>query len=208
MKLYHIGFTPSSRKVRMFLHEKGLNVPQEDVADGFALSDWFKAHYPHAMVPMLELDDGTQIGETMAICRYFETLHPDPCLMGAGAKERAIIEMWQRRAELEGGAAVEDIFRNSHPLMVDRGLQGTSEPVPQIPALVDRGMGRLRRFFEKFDGQLSENRFLTGDSFSVADITMLCAIDFARWCQVDIPAGCPHIHRWYAEVSSRSSAAA
>lgn len=208
MKLYHVAFTPSSRKVRIFLYEKGVNVPQEDVVDGFALSEWYRTHYPHAMVPMLELDDGTQIGETMAICRYFETLYPDPCLMGEGARERAIIEMWQRRAELEGGAAVEDIFRNSHPLMVDRGLQGTSEPVPQIPALVDRGMGRLRRFFEKFDGQLAKNRFLAGDSFSVADITMLCAIDFARWCQVDIPAGCTHVQRWYAEVSSRPSAAA
>ena len=208
MKLYHVDFTPSSRKVRMFLHEKRLELPMEDVGDGFQWTDWYKAHYPHMLVPMLELDDGTQIGEAMAICRYFETLHPDPPLMGESAKERAVIEMWERRAHWEGGAAVEDIFRNSHPLMVNRGLAGTSEPVPQIPALVERGIGRLRRFFDKFDKQLAENRFVAGERFSVADITTLCTIDYGRWCQLDVPAECEHVHRWYAEVSSRSSAAA
>jgi glutathione S-transferase len=208
MKLYHVDFTPSSRKVRMFLHEKGLELPMEDVADGFEWTDWYKAHYPHMLVPMLELDDGTQIGEAMAICRYFETLHPEPPLMGENAKERAVIEMWERRSHWEGGGAVEDIFRNSHPLMVDRGLPGTSERVPQIPALVERGIGRLRRFFDKFEAQLAHNRFVAGDRFSVADISTLCTIDYGRWCQLDVPAGCQHVRRWYAEVSSRSSATA
>jgi glutathione S-transferase len=208
MKLYHVDFTPSSRKVRMFLHEKGLQLPMEDVSDGFEWMDWYKAHYPHRLVPMLELDDGTQIGEAMAICRYFETLHPEPPLLGETAKQQALIEMWERRAHLEGGAAVEDIFRNSHPLMVNRGLPGTAEPVPQIPALVERGIGRLRRFFDKFDRQLAENRFVAGDRFSAADITTLCTIDYGRWCQLDVPAHCQHIQRWYADVSSRPSATA
>jgi len=192
----------------MFLHEKGLELPMEDVADGFQWTDWYKAHYPHMLVPMLELDDGTQIGEAMAICRYFETLHPEPPLMGGNAKERAVIEMWERRSHWEGAGAVEDIFRNSHPLMVDRGLPGTSEPVPQIPALVERGIGRLRRFFNKFDTQLADNRFVAGNHFSVADISTLCTIDYGRWCQLDVPADCKHVRRWYAEVSSRSSATA
>jgi len=192
----------------MFLHEKGLELPMEDVADGFQWTDWYKAHYPHMLVPMLELDDGTQIGEAMAICRYFETLHPEPPLMGGNAKERAVIEMWERRSHWEGTGAVEDIFRNSHPLMVDRGLPGTSEPVPQIPALVERGIGRLRRFFNKFDTQLADNRFVAGNHFSVADISTLCTIDYGRWCQLDVPADCKHVRRWYAEVSSRSSATA
>ena len=208
MKLYHVDFTPSSRKVRIFLSEKGLQIPMEDVADGFQWTAWYKAHYPHMLVPMLELDDGTQIGEAMAICRYFETLHPQPNLMGSDAKERAVIEMWERRSQWEGGGAVEDIFRNSHPLMVDRGLPGTCEPVPQIPALVERGIGRLRRFFDKFETQLADNRFVAGDRFSVADISTLCTIDYARWCQLDIPAHCGNIHRWYSEVSARSSATA
>lgn len=208
MKLYHISYTPSSRKVRMFLHEKGIDVPMEDVADGFRLSDGFVRQYPHAMVPMLQLDDGTQLGEALAICRYFEMLHPLTPLMGSDAQQCAVIDMWERRASSEGMAAVEDIFRNSHPLMVDRGLAGTDEPVPQIPALVERGRDRLRRFFVKFDRQLVDHRFVAGHTFSVADITTLCAIDFGRWCQLEIPTDCRHLHRWYAEVSARPSAGA
>ncbi len=208
MKLFHIGYTPSSRKVRVFLHEKGIEVPMEDVADGFRLSDAFVRMYPHAMVPMLQLDDGTQLGEAQAICRYFEELHPETPLMGSDAQQCAVIDMWERRACYEGTAAVEDIFRNSHPLMVDRGLAGTDEPVPQIPALVERGRHRLRRFFTKFDRQLADHHFVAGDTFSVADITTLCTIDFGRWCQLEIPAECTHLHRWYAEVSVRPSASA
>jgi glutathione S-transferase len=180
----------------------------EDVADGFRLSDIFVQLYPHAMVPMLQLDDGTQIGEALAICRYFEVLHPARPLMGADAQHCAMIDMWERRACQEGTGAVEDIFRNSHPLMVDRGLAGTVEPVPQIPALVERGRHRLRRFFAKFDRQLADHRFVAGESFSVADITTLSAIDFGRWCQLEIPADCTHLLRWYAEVSVRPSASA
>ena len=107
----------------------------------------------------------------------------------------------------EGGGAVEEIFRNSHPLMVDR-LPGTSEPVPQIPALVERGLGRLRRFFDRFDRQLASDAFVAGDRFSVADISTLCVIDYARWCQLDIPAHCENVRRWYAKISARASAAA
>jgi glutathione S-transferase len=180
----------------------------EDVADGFQLAAWYKTFYPHALVPMLELDDGTQIGETMAICLYLETLHPMPSLMGEGAKERALIEMWERRSELEGSAAVDNVFRNSHPLMVDRGLAGTSEPVPQIPALVERGMAQLRRFYDKLEKQLSENHFVAGERFSIADVSTLCAIDFGRWCQLDIPTHCKDVLRWYSEISSRPSVSA
>jgi glutathione S-transferase len=208
MKLYQVSFTPSSRKVRVFLREKGLDIPSEDVADGFQLAAWYKTLYPHALVPMLELDDGTQIGETMAICRYVETLHPMPSLMGESAKECALIEMWERRSELEGNAAVDNVFRNSHPLMMDRGLPGTAEPVPQIPALVERGMAQLRRFYEKLERQLGENHFVAGERFSIADISTLCSIDFGRWCQLDIPTHCKHVLRWYSEVSSRPSASA
>lgn len=208
MKLFQIGYTPSSRKVRVFLHEKSIEVPMEDVADGFQLSEAFVRMYPHAMVPMLQLDDGTQLGEALAICRYFEVLHPATPLMGSDAQACAVIDMWERRACNEGTAAVEDIFRNSHPLMVDRGLAGTNEPVPQIPALVERGRDRLRRFFTKFDRQLADHRFVAGDTFSIADITTLCTIDFGRWCQLEIPPECTHLHRWYAEVSVRPSASA
>jgi len=208
MKLYHAGGTPSSRKVRMFLREKKMEVPMEDVTEGFALAGWYKKRYPHALVPMLELDDRTQLGEAVAICRYFEECQSDPPLMGVGAREKAIVEMWERRAYLEGAGAIEEIFRNSHPLMVDRGLPGTGDPVPQIPALIERGKERLHRFYQKFDLQLADNRYVAGERFSMADVTTLCAVDFGRALQLEIPDACGNVKRWYAEISARPSAAA
>ncbi|MBX9962874.1 MAG: glutathione S-transferase N-terminal domain-containing protein [Burkholderiales bacterium] len=208
MKLYQFAATPSCRKVRMFLEEKGIVVPTIDANDGMALADWYCELYPHRMTPMLELDDGTQLGESVAICRYFETLHPDPPLMGTDAKDRALVEMWERRAYLEGAAAIEEIFRNSHPICVGRGLQGTAERVDQIPVLVDRGRARLRRFYDKLERQLDGNRHVVGERFSIADITTLVSIDFGRWCQLDIPAACINVQRWYSDVAARPSAAA
>lgn len=139
MKLYDAPGTPSCRKVRIFLRGKGIEIPTVDVNDNFRLADWYKERYPHAIVPMLELDDGTQVGESIAICRYFDDLYPQPNLMGKEARDKAVIGMWERRAYLEGSGVFEEIFRDSHPLMVERGLAGTDEPVPQIPALVERG---------------------------------------------------------------------
>jgi glutathione S-transferase len=157
---------------------------------------------------MLELDDGTCIGEAMAICRYFEELHPDPPLMGTDPSDKAIVAMWQSRAELEGLHAVAEVFRNSHPLFAGRALPGFAQRIEQIPALVERGKVRVAGFFEKFDNQLSENEFVAGSRFTVADITALCATDFGRKvCKLDIPEGCANFRRWHREVSVRSSAA-
>lgn len=208
MKLYQFAATPSCRKVRMFLHEKALTVPMIDANEGMALADWYSELYPHRMTPMLELDDGTQLGESIAICRYLETLHPDPPLMGTDAKDRALVEMWERRAYLEGAAAIEEIFRNSHPMCVGHGLPGTAEQIDQIPALVDRGRARLQRFYDKIERQLSSSRYMAGERFSIADITTLVSIDFSRWSQLDIPAACVNVRRWYSDVASRPSAAA
>jgi glutathione S-transferase len=205
MKLYQFPDAPSPRRARIFLAEKGMTVQLVDATEGMKLAGWYVEKYPHALTPMLELDDGTQIGETMAICRYLEMLHPDPPLMGRSPLECAIIEMWERRAYNEGLGAVEEIFRNSHPIMSERGYGGTTEAVPQIPALVERGQGRLRRFFDKFEQQLTANRYVAGERFSVADITTLCTIDFAKWCQLEIPQRCRSIKRWYGEVSARPS---
>ena len=205
MKVFHAPITPSSRRVRIFLMEKGIDVPMVDVDDNFKLAGWYKERYPHAVVPMLELDDGTQIGEAVAICRYFEALHPRPNLMGDDAREKAIIEMWERRAYLEGSGAIEEIFRNAHPLMANRGLQGTDDPVPQIPALIERGRDRLRRFCEKFDLQLSQYTYVAGKRFSIADISAYCAVDFGRAVDIGIPPQYKNLHRWYADISARPS---
>jgi len=209
MQLYVWGKAPNPRRVRMYLAEKGLAVPMQDAGDGPQLSASYKAKYPFAMVPMLELDDGTQIGEAMAICRYFETLHPTPALMGTDAREKAVIEMWERRAYDEGLVGAAEVFRNTHPAFKDRSVPGHADPVPQVQALQARGRQRLRRFFEMLDGQVSNNEFIAGDRISVADITALCAIDFAKIrAETSIPEDHGNLRRWYEVVSSRPSAAA
>src|SRR5579872_3017018 len=196
MLLHDWGAAPNARRVRMYLAEKNLSVPTEDAGEGFQLSAQYKAKYPVALVPMLELDDGTQIGEAMAICRYFEALHPDPPLMGIDAKDAAVIEMWERRAYEDGLIGSAELFRNNHPRFVDRGLPGYADPVPQVQALVMRGRQRLRRFFQMFDQQLSSNRFVAGNRISVADITALCSIDFAKMLDVAIPCDYTDLIRW------------
>lgn len=206
MKLYDWDFAPNSRRVRMFLLEKGIQVPKEEcITPEIALKNPFLSKYAHAMVPMLELDDGTQLGEGLAIWTYFETLHPSPPLMGTTALEKAQISAWERRAYDEGMVGHAEIFRNSHPNFVDRGLPGHIEPVPQIPALVERGKLRVARFHKKFNEQLSRNRFVAGDKFSVADITTVAVADFGHALGMQIPEDCPHVKRWYDEMQMRDS---
>jgi glutathione S-transferase len=210
MKLYNWQFAPNCRRVRMFVLEKGLDLPSisEVIGDHLRLKPNYINKWPHAMVPMLELDDGTQIGEAMAICRYLEDEHPNPPLMGRNGREKGTIEMWERRAYDDGMIGCAEIFRNSHPEFVDRGLPGALDPVPQIPALIERGKGRVKRFYDKFNARLQDSRFLAGDQFSVADITTLCVVDFAKAVDYDIPESCPGVARWYAEVSARPTASA
>ena len=208
MLLHVWGPAPNPRRVRMYLAEKNLSVPTEDAGDGFRLSVKYKAKYPAAVVPMLELDDGTQIGEAMAICRYFETLHPSPPLMGMDAKEAAAIEMWEHRAYDEGLIGAAEVFRNGHPQFVDRGLAGYVDPVAQVPALVVRGRQRLLQFFRMFDHQLANSRFVAGNRISVADITALCSIDFAKTLDVTIPGEYSHLSRWHEIMRARPSAKA
>jgi glutathione S-transferase len=209
MQLYVWGKAPNPRRVRMYLAEKGLAVPMQDAGDGAQLSASYKAKYPFAMVPMLELDDGTQIGEAMAICRYFETLHPTPALMGTDAKEKALIEMWERRAYDEGLIGAAEVFRNTHPAFKDRSIPGHADPVPQVQALQSRGRQRLALFFEVLDRQLNDNEFVAGNHISVADITALCAVDFAKIrAETSVPEDYKNLRRWYEAVSVRPSAAA
>ena len=211
MKLYDWKMAPNTRRVRMFLAEKGIELEIEEVgqAEFPALEDDFLAKSPSRLAPVLELDDGTCIAESIAICRYLESLHPDPPLMGADPKSAAVIEMWERRAEAEGMQAVAELFRNSHPAFVDRGLPGWGEPIAQVEALVERGRARTDHFFKIFDDRLAESEYVGGDTFSVADITTLCSADFsAGAAQVPIPDDAVHMQRWHKAVSARPSASA
>ena len=212
MKIYDWHIAPNPRRLHIFLAEKDIKVPLEEVGEGMVLKQSYRDKYPQAMVPLLELDDGTVIGEVMGICRYFEANKPNPPLFGTDPVSMGQITCWENRANEEGMLAFGEYFRNTHPDFADRGLPGSAELIPQVPALVDRAKARARRFYKKIDDQLSRNQYLAGDTYSVADITALCAVDFGGWSEMghdsELAADCPNVQRWYGEVSSRPSAAA
>ncbi|MBV9747226.1 MAG: glutathione S-transferase [Acetobacteraceae bacterium] len=209
MKIYDWHIAPNPRRLHIYLAEKGIKVELVEVGqEDLTLAPWYKQRYPHAMVPMLELDDGTHIGEAMAIARYFEETQPDPPLMGSNPKEKAIVAMWEKRANEEGMLPASELFRNTHKAFADRGLPGSAEPIPQLPALQERGRARLGRFFKKFDEQLGKEEFVAGPQWTVADATTLCAVDFAKWSDLGIPDECRNLERWYHTVSERPSAKA
>ncbi|MDE0059991.1 MAG: glutathione S-transferase [Defluviicoccus sp.] len=207
MKLYVWSIAPNPRRVRIYLIEKGIEVPQEEVGvPGKPILDpAFLERAPHRRVPLLELDDGTLISEAMAICRYFEALNPDPPLMGADALEKARVEMWERMSEFEGLLAVAESFRNAKRSFAGRALPGIPGEMAQIPELVERGRQRAALYFDKLDGRLADARYLAGERFTVADITAYCTVDFARFIEMEVSDERPNLARWHAEVAARES---
>jgi glutathione S-transferase len=209
MKLYDFAPAPNPRRVRIFLAEKGIEVPTEqvDLRARAQHEPAFVARNPSATVPVLELDDGTCISESVAICRYFEALQPEPPLMGEGAREQALVEMWQRRMEIDGMMAAGEAFRNATPGFKDRALAGTA-PVAQIAELAERGRERTQRFFRFLDEVLSDRDYIAGDHFTIADITALVAVDFAGWSKLTPGPELKNLAAWHARVSARPSAKA
>lgn len=211
MKLYDTTGAPNPRRVRIFMAEKGVECEKVElnIVKGENLSDEFLAVNPRGMMPTMVLDDGTVIDETVAICRYIEEAHPEPALMGTDATHKAQVEMRQRHMEWDGLIPAMESFRNSFPGFSSRGLGGNVGEVAAIPEMVERGQASLIRFYESLDAYLADNEFVAGDSFSIADITALCTIDFAAGAaRVPIPESCTHVLRWHEAVSSRDSAKA
>lgn len=209
MKLYDMRVAPNPRRVRIFLAEKGLEVPRVEIniRAGENLEPAFLAINPRGVLPTLQLEDGTVIDETTAICRYFEELHPDPPLLGRTALEQAMVECWTRRIEFDAGQPVIDAFRNSYPPYAERAIPGRTG-TPAIPALVTRGQARLADFYPAIDQRLAATEYVAGAEFSLADITLLCIVDFAAAVKLPRPEGCEHFARWHAQVSARPSARA
>jgi glutathione S-transferase len=209
MKFYDCSTAPSPRRVRIFLAEKGISVPtvQVDLRNNEQLTPAFRAINPDATVPVLELDDGTRIADAIGICVYFEAAHPQPPLMGESAEEKAVITSWQRSAERNGFYAVMEALRNATPGLKGRALPGPDD-YAQIPELAERGRARVARFFALMEARLAQCEFVAGARYSIADITTLVSVDFARWVKLSVPEECTNLRRWHAQVSARPSAKA
>lgn len=203
MKLYDGGWAPNPRRVRVFLAEKGIDVPLVPIDMGAMghKSDEVTSRNPLQRLPILELDDGTILTESVAICRYFEEVQPDPPLFGTGAVGRAVVEMWQRRVELHFLGSVAAAFRHIHPAM-------KTWEVPQIAEWGEANKPKAVEFMRLLDKELAGRAFIAGDIYSIADITGMIAVDFMKPARIAIPEELGNLARWYNEVSSRPSAKA
>jgi glutathione S-transferase len=194
--------TPNGRRVRVFLAEKGIEVPAVniDLRAGENLGPEYRAKNPFGRVPTLELDDGTCIAESVAICRYFDALKPEPRLFGTDAREMAVIEMWNRRAELNVLMPGAQAFRNLTGFFKDR--ERVSAEWGEISEVATADAVKL------FDAHLASHAFLAGDTFSIADITFGVALDFFQALKLKLPFELPHLSRYRADLASRPSWAA
>jgi glutathione S-transferase len=206
MKLYDFKMAPNPRRVRMFLAEKGVSyaeagieVVNVDIAKGETFSKEFREISPYGGLPVLELDDGERISESMAISRYFEEVYPESPLMGTDAKSKALIEMWNRRMELGLYTSIALSFRHGNPMW--------KAVTTQVADFSEVSAVDADKQIHKLDKRLAESEFVAGDTFTVADITALCAIDFAKVIKRRIDEDKhPHLARWYKLVSARDSA--
>lgn len=202
MILWDSKTAPNPRRVRIYLAEKGITVPtqQIDIAAKENRAPAFLAKNPLGGVPVLELDDGTCIAESIAICRYFEEQQPEPPLFGTGPTDRALVEMWQRRMELSLLVPVSHAFQHTHQFFAGR--------ITQVADYGAAAKATAERQLQWLDGQLGDRAYVAGDRYTVADITALVAVDFGRVSGIRIQPEQKNLARWHADVSSRPSATA
>lgn len=202
MKLYDLKAGLNPRRVRIFLAEKGVTIPvvQVDMMKGENRTPEFLGLNPLGTMPILELDDGTILTESMAICRYVEALHPEPNLFGRNALEQAQIEMWSRRAELELMRHLVDQFRHLNPFW-----KGRIEQMPDYGVLAQ---GKAREAMAWFDRELASQPYMAGSRYTAADITAQCALLLGKGTGMAIPDELQNLGRWWADVSARPTARA
>jgi glutathione S-transferase len=202
MKLYDLKAGMNPRRVRIFLAEKGVTIPrvEVDMAGGENRRAPFLTINPMGTMPVLELDDGTHLSESMAICRYIEELHPQPNLFGATPLERAQVEMWNRRMELEIMRPAQDVFLHLSPFWV-----GKREQVADYGKLAQKTAAERMTWL---DGELAKRPFIAGGRYTVADITAQCGLLLGKNTGTPVPANLTNLTRWFGEVSSRPSARA
>jgi glutathione S-transferase len=209
MKFYDCTTAPSPRRVRIFMAEKGIEIPtvQVDLRNGEQLSDAFRKINPRCTVPVLELDDGTCLNETLAICHYLESQYPEPNLMGRDAREQAPVINWNEQVMFEGFLAGADALRNVAKGFANRALTGPKS-FGQIPELAERGRARLEQFMAMLDGRLADSPYVALDRYTMADIGAYVCVDFAGWIKLPVLEQWPNIRRWHEQLSARPSATA
>ena len=211
MKFFDFGMAPNPRRARIFMAEKGIEgveIIQIDLGDNREnVGEEYRSINPSCTVPALVLEDGTLISESVAICRYFEEIQPNPPLMGRDAKEKAVVEMWQRQVELQGYMPAGEAFRNYNKRFAGRALAG-NDSYEQIPELVTRSRTRVERFFNLLNDHMESREFIASDVFSIADITAYVMVDFAGWSKMGITEGQTHLKRWYESIKARPSSSA
>ena len=204
MKLYGAPKpAPNPRRVRMFLAEKGIELEETPVnlATREHKSDGYKAKNSLGQVPTLELDDGTTISETVAICRYFEELHPEPPLFGKTPLEKALVDMWVRRIEFQLMQPVGNFWRHAHPR--------TAALLTQYKDFGEANRKTYAGAQRWLDGELADGRpFIAGETISMADICALSTVDFAHWIGLDLEPDAPHLTAWHERIKARPSASA
>lgn len=204
--LYDCATAPSPRRARILLAEKGIahETVQVDLRSGEQLGEAYRSLNPQCTVPALRTDDGLLLADNPAIAAWAEARFPEPPLFGRTPSDKAEIASWQWRVEFEGLMPVAEALRNSSPAMVGRALPGPVD-YAQIPALAERGLQRLQHFFTTLDQQLQGRDFVAGGQFSVADITAVVAVDFARVVKLRPGEQHPHLMRWRAAMAQRPS---
>ena len=202
MKLYDSKSAPNPRRVRIFAAEKGLTIPtvEVDLNAKENHSPEFRAKNPLGAVPMLELDDGTCIAESVAICRYLEGIKPNPPLMGTDVTDRAVVEMWQRRMELEIFQPIANVFVHTHEWFKGRR--------PQVPEYGEACRKHALARMKWLDEVLATRPYVAGDRYTIADITALVGIDWGRVTKTRVPPDCTSLLRWHELVTDRASARA
>ncbi|MGR3712303.1 MAG: glutathione S-transferase family protein [Shimia sp.] len=207
MIFYDCSTAPSPRRARMFIAEKGIEVETQQVdlrGDAHRQPDFLTIN-PHGTVPVLVTDDGTALTENIAIAGFLEAAFPETPLMGVTPEEKGRVLMWNAICEFHAGMAIAEALRNSTPALKGRALPGAVN-YEQIPALAERGILRLGRFFDTLEERLSKSAYLAGDSFSMADITGFVFCDFARIVKQGIPEGNTASHAWFDTIKARPSA--
>jgi glutathione S-transferase len=206
--LYDCSTAPSPRRARILLAEKGVvhETVQVDLRSGEQLGDAFRQINPLCTVPVLRTDDGLTLTDNAAITAYLEARYPQPPLLGITPAEKADIASWQWRVEFEGLLAIAEAMRNGSPAMANRALPGPVD-YAQIPQLAQRGLQRVQRFFDTLNERLADRAFIAADRFSIADLTAVVAVDFARVVKVRPGDAQPHLVRWRAAMAQRPAMA-